>query len=222
MLCMPPESENATPTVTVRGYATIRAEPDEALLEVTLSALEDSPGPAMSDVSARSSGLVVLLDELGVAKADRSTTGVTVHEEFDYVKGEHRSRGYEASSGVTVRVTDPEILGRLIAQATEKLAAKLDGPHWQIKADNPVWLEAARQAAADGRRKAEAYAEGVGAKLGRLIQLVEPGSESVRPMRISRAAAFAAASPPGDSMPIESGEHDVAASINVTFALKLD
>jgi uncharacterized protein len=163
----------------------------------------------------------VLLDELAVAKADRSTTGVTVHESFDYAKGERRSEGYRASSGVTVRVTDPKVLGRLIAQATETLAAKIDGPHWRIKADNPVWLEAARQAAADGRRKAEAYAEGVGAKLGRLIQLVEPGSESVRPVPAS-GAVFAASAPPEDSMPIESGEHDVAASINVTFALKLD
>jgi uncharacterized protein len=122
---------------------------------------------------------------------------------------------------VTVRVTDPEVLGRLVAQATETLAAKLDGPHWHIKAGNPVWLEAARQAAADGRRKAEAYAEGVGAKLGRLIQLVESGSERARPVRGS-GAVLAASSPPDDSMPIERGEHDVAASINVTFALKLD
>lgn len=218
---VPTDADNAIPTVTVRGYATIRAEPDDALLEVTLSALEDAPGPALSNVSARSDRLVALLDELGVAKADRSTTGVTVYEAFDYVKGERRSRGYQASAGVSVRVTDPDVLGRLIAQATEMLAAKLDGPHWHIKADNPVWLEAARQAAADGRRKAEAYADGVGAKLGRLIQLVEPGSERARPMRAS-GAALAAAPPPEDSMPIESGEHEVAASIVVTFALKPD
>ncbi len=119
MLGMPPGSDNAISTVTVRGFATIRAEPDEALLEVTLSALEDAPGPALSDVSARSKGLVALLDELGVAKADRSTTGITVYESFDYVKRERRSEGYRASSGVTVRVTDPEVLGRLVAQATE-------------------------------------------------------------------------------------------------------
>lgn len=221
MLGTPSDSDNAIPTVTVGGYATIQAEPDEALLQVTLSALEDAPGPALSDVSARSKRLVVLLDELGVAKADRSTTGVTVDEAFDYVKGERRSYGYRASSSVTVRVSDPEVLGRLVAQATETLAARLDGPRWHIKADNPVWLEAARQAAADGRRKAEAYAEGVGAKLGRLIQLVEPGSESARPARAA-GAVFAAPSAPESTMPVERGEHDVAASINVTFALELD
>jgi uncharacterized protein len=221
MLVMSPESDDPIPMVTVSGYATIRAEPDEALLEVTLSALKDAPGPALSDVSARSKGLVVLLDELGIAKADRSTTGVTVHEAYDYVKGQRRSYGYQASSGMTVRVADPEVLGRLIAQATETLAAKLDGPHWHIKADNPVWLEAARQAAADGRRKAEAYAEGVGAKLGRLIQMVERGSESARPVRAS-GAAFASAAPDESFMPIEQGEHEVAASISVTFALGLE
>ncbi len=66
------------PTVTVRGDAIIRAEPDEALLWVTLSALEDPPGPALSDVSARSNALVSMLDALGMARADRSTTAITV------------------------------------------------------------------------------------------------------------------------------------------------
>jgi hypothetical protein len=61
--------------VTVRGDAIIRAEPDEAVLWVTLSALKNSPGPALSDVSGRSNALVALLDKLGVAKGDRSRPG---------------------------------------------------------------------------------------------------------------------------------------------------
>jgi uncharacterized protein YggE len=75
--------------------------------------------------------------------------------------------------------------------------------------------------AADGRRKAEAYAEGVGARLGRLIRLIEPelGHGGVR--RASGAVLAAAGGPPSESMQIERGEHEVAASINVTFALEV-
>src|SRR5690348_15110100 len=60
-----------TPTVTVRGDAIVRADPDEALVWITLSALQDAPGPALADVSDRSDALIVLLDELGVARPDR-------------------------------------------------------------------------------------------------------------------------------------------------------
>ena len=215
---MPPNpadpDSKTTPTVTVRGDAIIRAEPDEAVLWVTLRALEHSPGPALSDVSARSSALVALLDELGVAKPDRSTTGVTVYEDFEHTPNGRRSLGHRAVARVSVRLTDTEVIGRLIAQATETLAAEIDGPRWQIAPENPVRLEAAKEAAAAGRRKAEAYAEGVGAKLGRLLELIEPDLVNVM---AARAAGRVLGAEP---MPVEPGEHEVAASVRATFALE--
>jgi uncharacterized protein YggE len=203
------------PTVTVRGDASIRAEPDEAFLWITLSALEDAPGPALSDVSARSERMIALLEEVGVGRSERSTSGVTVHEEFDHTEKGRRSLGHRAVSRVSVRLTDPVLIGRLIAQTTTDLAARIDGPSWLISLDNPARLEAAREAAADARRKAQAYAEGVGALLGELIRLAEPGDPHVA-FRAARAVVY---SP--ESMPVEPGEHEVAASIQATFALEL-
>jgi uncharacterized protein YggE len=52
------------------------------MLWISLTALESDPGTALTDVSRRSDTLVALLDDLGIAKKDRSTTGVTVNEEF--------------------------------------------------------------------------------------------------------------------------------------------
>ena len=91
-----PDSANTIPTVTVRGPVVIRVEPGKAFLSLTLSALEDAPGPAMSDV----------------------------------------------------------------------------------RGDNPVRLQAARQAAADRRHKAEGFAEGADAKLGPFVRFVEEGVDS--------------------------------------------
>ena len=220
MLDMPPDPvgsdpSSTTPTVTVRGEAIIRTEPDEALMWVTLSALEDAPGPALSDVSARSKALIGLLDELGVAKADRSTTGITVYEDFDHTRSGRRSLGHRAISRVSVRLTDPEMIGRLISQATENLAARIDGPSWQIASNNPVRLEAAKEAAAAAQRTAQAYVQGVGAKLGRPTRLIEP--QNGYRMGPRAASGMVAA----ESMPVERGEHEVAASIDVTFALEL-
>jgi hypothetical protein len=146
------EADAATPTITVRGIACLRTEPDEAVLWLVLSALEDAPGAALSDVSKRSTALVALLDELGVAKADRSTAGITVEEEFDHTQKGRRSLGHRATSRVSVRLTEPDLIGRLVTQATADLAARVDGPRWLLSLDNPVRLEAARQASADAKR----------------------------------------------------------------------
>jgi uncharacterized protein len=216
---MPPaESDpnlSTTPTVSVVGSAVLRVEPDEAIVVVTLSALEDAPGPALEDVARRSEALVALLDEFGIASSDRSTTGVSVHEDFDHTSEGRRSLGHRAASAIAVRLTDLDLIGRLVTRATTELDARVDGPQWQIAAENQIRLEAARQAAADGQRKAQAYAEGVGARLGALIRLAEPESAAF-PRRSGKIIAASAAS--GDLL-VEPGEQDITATIEVTFAL---
>jgi uncharacterized protein len=211
-----PDTDVSIPTVTVRGVGLIRAEPDEAVLWITLSALKDGPGAALADVSTRASSLVALLDEAGVSKADRSTSGITVVEEFDHTKEGRHSLGHRATSGMSVRLTDPDLIGRVIAQATEDLGARIDGPRWVISLDNPVRLEAASEAAADARRKAEAYAKGVGATLGQLIRLSESGERDAE-----RHIALAASAGSRQPIPVEPGEHDVTSSIWATFTLDL-
>ena len=206
---------SATPIVSVVGTAVLRAEPDEAMVVVTLSALEDGAGPALEDVARRSEALVSLLDELGVASSDRFTTGVSVHEDFDHTSEGRRSLGHRAVWSIAVRLTDLDLIGRLVTRATTELDARVDGPQWQIAAENPIRLEAARQAAADGQRKARAYAEGVGARLGALIRLAEPESAAF-PRRTGRIMAASAAA--GELL-VEPGEQDITATIEVTFAL---
>lgn len=205
-------------TVTVTGEAVIRTEPDEAVLWITLSALASAPGPALADVAGRSEALVGLLDELGVAKSERSTSGVTVHEEFDHTTEGRRSVGHRAAAALSARLRDPVLIGRLISRVTEELQARIDGPSWQIAESNPVRLQAAREAAAQAQRKARAYAEGVGAVLGPLLKLAEPDDRLAR--RAGGRLRPMAAS--GDSsMPIEPGEHEVSAAVVATFALEL-
>jgi uncharacterized protein YggE len=207
--------ETSPPTVTVWGEAVLRTEPDEAVLLLTLSALEESPGPAVADVTARSASLVELLDEFGVTKADRSTTGVTVEEEYDHTKSGRRLLGHRANAHMSIRLADPEQVGQLIARATDELSARVHGLRWLVSLDNPVRLEATRRAAADAERKARAYAEGVGAGLGPLIRLSESGGAEPVMGRVARTALSAGA------MPVEAGEQAVTASIEATFALAL-
>jgi uncharacterized protein YggE len=204
------------PTVSVRGEATIRTEPDEAIVRITLTKLDPSASAALTDVATRSQALAEVLDELGIDRRQRSTGGVTIHEEFDHTKRGRRSLGHRAASMLSVRLTDTDLLGRLIMRTTAAVDARIEGPSWRVSATNPAWLQAASQAAANARQKAEAYAAGVDARLGSLIALSEPEDGSGGgPFRM----AVAASAPPGD-LDVEPGEQQVTAVIRGTFELE--
>jgi uncharacterized protein len=204
-------------SVTVRGQGTVRTEPDVAILWITLSAFKESPGKALGDVAQRADALGVVLDELGVPEADRATAGVSVAEEFDPPTRGDRGLGHRATARIAVHLTDPEVIGRAISRASEDLQASIDGPHWFVTSANPARLEAARQAAADARSKAEAYAAGVGATLDVLVSLVEPDTANRPPGLIRRASAGAGSR----EMPIDVEEYEVSATIEATFALQV-
>lgn len=205
-------------TVTVVGHAELRTEPDEAFIWITLTAADESPGPALEDVAKRSEALAALLDELGIARELRSTTGVTVVEDFDHTTRGRRSLGHRASASLSVRLTDPDMIGRIVMRATSELDARIAGPSWRVSPTSPVWLEVATRASANARAKAAAYAAGVDARLGRLMELSEPEHRFRRSMAPAFSAAVAASA--GPDMDIEAGEQEVAASIQATFALE--
>jgi uncharacterized protein len=204
-------------SVRVLGEARIRTEPDEAFIWITLTAVHESPGAALTDVASRNSALVALLDELEISSESRSTTGVTVGEEFDYTGDGRRSLGHRAVASMSVRLADMDLIGRVLMRASTELDARIAGPSWRVSPANPAWLRAASQASRNAKTKAEAYAAGVDARLGPLLSLSEP--DDSHGYGIPMAARAAAGGP---DMHIEPAEQEVVATIQATFELVPD
>jgi uncharacterized protein len=127
-------------------------------------------------------------------------------------------RGYSATSSTRLRVADPSIAGRLIQQAVTETGAQVSGPWWHVAEENPARLEACRRAASNARAKAEAYAEALGARLGALAEVSEPDA----PPGVYRGsqAAFMPLAPDGAEIPVEGGELEVRAIVEVTYAIE--
>jgi uncharacterized protein len=215
-----PEVIGDRPTVTVVGVAVVRGAPDEATIRLDVRALEPSAAVAMRDVTRRAQALAAVLDELNVARSDWTTTGVNVHEEFDHSARGTRSRGHLGTVETAIRATDPDLIGRLILRAIDEAGVSVDGPHWQVSAGHPIRVDAAKLAAVNARRRAEAYAAGVGARLGRLLELSEPRTDRPMIRRAGGLMPMAVAAAAGEGVPIELGEHEVSATIAATFALE--
>jgi hypothetical protein len=201
------------PTVTARGEAVVPGRPDEGIWTIDVSAPGAAADEALAEVTSRVHALHELLDEIGVEPALRSTTGVTVREEFDFVDGKQVHRGYRAQHTTMVRLHDPVLAGRVLQGATERAQAQVRGPAWWVAPDNPARVEACRRAAAEAKRKAEAYAEALGSTLGAVVEIREPSSA---PAPLPRAMTLAAADA---RLEVDAGELSVTARVEVTFLL---
>lgn len=204
-------------SVTARGEAVVPGKPDEGIWTVDVRALDATPDAALNAVGSRSSALEELLYELGVPKEMRSTTGVTVREEFDFVEGKQVHRGYRAQNLVTVRLRDASLAGRLIQGSIERAEASVRGPVWWIAPDNPARLEACRRAAVEARRKAEAYADALGLRLGPVAEVREP-SGGTQPLPRPAGGVLRAMAEP--ALEVDPGELSVEARVEVTFELQ--
>lgn len=200
-------------TLTVVGRATVSVPPDEASLALTVEAVRPAAPEALADVAERARTLIALLDELGVGPPSRTTSGVSVAEEGEHRDGTWQHRGYRASERFTVTVSDAATVGRVLAEAVERVGARVEGPWWKVAVANPARAEALRAAAGDGRLRAEALAAGLGMQLGALVEAVETGAQRPEPRGYLSLAMSA-------DVPIEAGEASVAASLSVTYQVE--
>jgi uncharacterized protein len=200
-------------TITVRGTATAPGRPDDLRIVLTLSTMAPSPDDALEGVGGRSDRLRSLLDAAGVPAGDRSTSAITVGEVREWDGHRQVSRGYQASVTTAVRLADAAALGPLLARAVAEVEPEVSGPTWRLAPDNPARLEACRLAVADARRRAQAYAEALGAGLGPVVAVAEVGTAHDG---FDQPAMMRSAGGPS----IETGDIDVSASVDVVYRLE--
>jgi uncharacterized protein len=205
-------------TVTVRGVGNARTSPDEASVSLTMEAVEQTAAAALAKVAERTQALIELCDALGIDPAARVTTGASVAEHGEHDReGRWQHRGYRAWNQVSARVGEASVVGELIAGAVER-RVQVNGPAWTIAPDNPAHPAACRGAALDARRRAEAYAEALGARVGALVAVRDPGTGPQPPPRPMRMAAMEAAGV--EALPVEAGEQVVSAVVEVEFQVE--
>ena len=162
-------------TVTVRGVGEARTSPDEASVTLTIEAIEQKAAAALAKVAERTQAALELCDSLGIEPAARVTSGASIAEHGEHDReGRWQHRGYRAWNQIVARVGEASVVGELIAGAVDR-GAQLSGPAWTIAPDNPARVEACKEAALDARRRAEAYADALGVRVGAIVAVRDPG-----------------------------------------------
>lgn len=209
-----------TATLTVRGEGVASAKPDDAYLSFTLSALRSTPDEALTDVAERTGILKKLFEANGIAERDRITTGISVREKRDWAKDNYIHRGYTAQTAVIARLDDPDVIGRLMKGAIEDADADVSGPRWRVANDNPAHTEARKAAIADARRRADAYVEALGVRIGAIAEVSEPGTTSHSSHREMSGAAYSASDRSAPELEVEAGDVDIQCTIDVVYRIE--
>ena len=201
-------------TVTVRGTGAATAQPDDVTVGLSVEALRPNATEAFAEATRLAADVVSLCDELGVPAGSRTTTQVSLAEHGEHTNAGWQHRGYRAATRVAAHVSDAELASRLVSEAAARLQVRIDGPTWRVAHDNPAHGEARRGAAEDARSRADEYAVALGGRVGAVVSVVEAGA--IAPGPEPRMYAVRQEISP---MPLEAGEHDVVAEVDVTFQL---
>jgi uncharacterized protein len=211
--------------VAVEGTAIASARPDEVEMSLAVTYTDTSAHQALSEVATRSAQVEQLLSELGIEERQWTTSGAVVseHTEWNRETGQQVHRGYVATNRIVLRLDDASQVGRLMNEATRRAQARISGPWWRIAPDNPAHIEACKAAALDARRKAEAYASALDARLGVVLEISEPGIdvEPVPRMGMAKGMALMSAEAPSE-INVHAGDLQVSANVIVKFALHTD
>jgi uncharacterized protein len=205
-------------TVTVRGVGEARTSPDEASVTLTIEAIERKAAAALAKGAERTQAALELCDSLGIEPAARVTSGASVAEHGEHDReGRWLHRGYRAWNQIVARVGEASVVGELIAGAVDR-GAQVSGPAWTIAPDNPARVEACNEAALDAQRRAEAYGDALGVRVGAIVAVRDPGTGIPPPPRPMRMAAMDAGAV--EALPVEAGEQLVTAAVEVEFKLE--
>ena len=173
--CQALQSENKiVPTVSVSASATISVIPDSASFSITAESTEPTTEEARNASSLMTEKAVeILKDEFGITEESFTTDFMQINPYYEWVDGQRTLVGQKATQKLSI-VLSGENLSK-VGKVYDRLSV-LDGISISSvsysKLDTTEEVRSVREKAAEeALKKAEAYAKGVGKKVGKVISI---------------------------------------------------
>ncbi|EKD53469.1 MAG: hypothetical protein ACD_61C00038G0003 [uncultured bacterium] len=206
--------------VTVTGYAESDEKNQIAMFSAGVQAFNDDKDTAVNEVNKKMTEIIKLVKGLGVDEADIKTQQVNVYQMQEsttiYPPTKVTLGQWSANNSIGITLRDVDKAGKLTDLLNESGATNVDGPNFQLDVSQKAGDKLLGLAVADAKTKAEAMAVASGAKLGRVISIVESGSPSY-PVMFRAEAMKADTIVPA---PIEVGTSTVSKTVTVVWSLK--
>jgi|SRR5260370_13361947 uncharacterized protein YggE len=205
------------PYIRVHGEATVSAQPDRMQMDVGVIS-QGATSQAAADLNAKQSNAVVEQLRKVVPAANIKTVNFSINPNYHYPKDGSPPTilGYTANNTVRLELDDLKALGNVIDAATRSGANNVNRVTFALRDESAVRAEALGKAADQAKAGAQALAQRMKVKLGRVLSMEEEQPVIVAP---GRQVELAAASRTGasESPVVEPGTIEIHASVRLTI-----
>jgi uncharacterized protein YggE len=207
------------PHVRVPASATAEVKPDVAHIMVGVVSERKTAAEAAAENARAAQTVIEQIKALGIAERDVRTLGITLvpiysDERDPPGRGRRTITGYTARNSVELRVREIDKVGTIARTLIDQGANLFGGVHFTVS-DSEQRVEALRVTAIkDAAAKAKTYADALGLKLGRVLE-IEPEQQPPERGAMMRAQA----GDTGAAIPVEPGTQTLSARVTVTWEL---
>ncbi len=210
------QSGSKGPTrVLVTGDSIVQAQPDTAILTVSVVSQAKRALEAQQDNANKSDAVVRALKSAAGAGAEVKTSGYSLQPIRLYKEGQPPTiTGYEARNSVTVILSDLTKVGPVIDATAQAGANDISGISFTLRKDRPARDQALAEATREAVSKAQVIAQALGGQVVRIVEVQEEGTNRPRPvyemdqMQTMRAGVAA-------QTPIEVGTLDITSRVQL-------
>ena len=202
--------------VMVSGDSIVQAQPDTAIINISVITQNKSALSAQQENANRSDQVVRAVKAAAGAGAEVKTSGYNLQPITVYKEGQPPViTGYQASNSVTVTMSDLTKVGAVIDAASQAGANNINGVSFILRKDRPAKDQALADATRAAVGKAQTIAQALGGRVSRIIEVQEAGI-TPRPIYNAdygreRMMAQSAAAP----TPIEVGTLDITSQVQL-------
>jgi hypothetical protein len=161
------------PTIVVRGEAHREVPPEQAVFSVSTQARGRNREAVLARLAERAAEVRAAVDAFPVER--REAGNVLVYPELKH--GGERVVAYTGSVVTTVTVTEFDGLGDFLLRLAALDQVVVSGPWWQLRPGSRAGAEVRKAAIGDALLRAREYAEAVGARVDRLIEISDQDSD---------------------------------------------
>lgn len=211
-------SSTSTDTVTVTGVGTASGTPDTLDVDFRVHVTRPSVQTAIDGQAAAAHRLLTALDKAGIDRRQVRTTDLAINRHYD---NHGNVTGYDAEETVRASISPLREAGRTISAAATSSGNDVEVGQisFDIADDSGLVTTARANAFADGKSRAQQYADLAGRSLGRVVKVTESVRRAPAPTYYRGAALDAARAAATAAVPIRGGRQPLTVRVTVIWQL---
>lgn len=209
--------------VVTQGEGLIKIAPDQAFVTVASEARAKTAQEAQRLNTQAAQAVTDSLRKASLAPDAVRTISYNLSPEFDFTNGKQVLRGYVARNTIEVRVDDVTRVGEIVQLAVGSGATSISGIRFDLKNRVEIERQALAAAVKQARARADAMAVAAGRSVDRVVRIDDQagsGGPPPHPMYARAMMSDAAGAAPAPPPPIEAGDLEVTARVQLTVRLK--